>query len=179
MRHTKINSAIIATVAVVGGVAIAAVAPNVLGMLGKTKFLSQRRRNVQSSLTRLVRAGYIVFQEEKGKKKLLLTKKGEWFAARMGEGALAPKKPRRWDGKWRLLMFDVPENRKKSREQIRLTLSGLGFVRLQDSVWVYPYDCEDFITVLKVDLKVGKDMLYVLADRIENDKVLRAHFGLK
>ena len=54
----------------------------------------------------------------------------------------------------------------------------IGFVRLQDSVWVYPYDCEDLITLLKADFRVGKDVLYLIVDSIENDKYLRAEFNL-
>jgi hypothetical protein len=44
-------------------------------------------------------------------------------------------------------------------------------------VWVYPYDCEDLITLLKADFKIGKDLLYVITESIENDKWLRQSFG--
>ncbi|KKW41875.1 MAG: hypothetical protein UY91_C0010G0002 [Parcubacteria group bacterium GW2011_GWB1_55_9] len=54
----------------------------------------------------------------------------------------------------------------------------VGFVRMQDSVWVYPHDCEDFIALLKMELKIGKDVLYAIADTIEYDKPLRIHFAL-
>ena len=77
-----------------------------------------------------------------------------------------------------MLVFDIPERRRAVRTKIRAALISLGFVRLQDSVWVYPYDCEDLITLLKTDFKVGKDVLYVIADRIEFDKPLRILFGL-
>ncbi len=55
----------------------------------------------------------------------------------------------------------------------------LGFARLQDSVWVYPYDCEDLMALLKADLKIGMAVLYMIVEHIENDKHLRAHFSLK
>ena len=54
-----------------------------------------------------------------------------------------------------------------------------GFVRLQDSVWVFPYDCEDFVSLVKAELKIGSAILYMVVEHIENDKHLRAHFGLK
>lgn len=54
----------------------------------------------------------------------------------------------------------------------------MGFVRLQDSVWVYPYDCEDFINLIKTDFKIGKDLLYIVADKIEGDKSLVKFFKL-
>ncbi len=178
VRRSKINSAVISTVAVAGVLTVAAVAPNVLTLLGKTKLVNQRKQKVQTSFRKLLRHGYLVLERDKGVLRVRLTKKGEWFAARIGEGTLIPKKPKRWDGKWRLLMFDIPENRKKSREQIRLTLVGLGFRRLQDSVWVYPYDCEDFMAMLKTDIRLSREMLYVIADKVENDKKLKEEFGL-
>jgi len=52
-------------------------------------------------------------------------------------------------------------------------------MRLQNSVWVYPYDCEDLITLLKADFEIGKEVLYVIADKIENEKVLLKDFGLE
>ena len=55
----------------------------------------------------------------------------------------------------------------------------IGFVRLQDSVWVFPYDCEEFISLLKANLKIGAAVFYMVVAQIENDKHLRAHFGLK
>ena len=75
-------------------------------------------------------------------------------------------------------MFDIKEKRKSTRDKIRHNLFKIGFIRLQDSVWVYPYDCEDFINLMKADFKIGKDLLYVVADKIENDKFLAQHFKL-
>ena len=178
VRRTKINNAIIAAVVVGGGIAVTALAPNVLGAIAGSRYIKQRRYQLKSSLSRLIAAGYLKLIEEGGKKRVRLTSKGETYAALVGEGRLVPKKPRRWDKKWRLLVFDIPEKRRRARNQIRTTLATLGFVRLQDSVWVYPYDCEDLITLLKADLKIGKDVLYVIADKIEYDKPLLARFNL-
>lgn len=180
IRRSKINSAIIATVAIGGVLAIGAVAPNVLGALGKLgKANPQQKQGVGRSLSRLIRYGYIKVEETSSGKRLRLTQKGERYALRLGTGSLVPKKPKRWDKKWRILIFDIPERRKGTREQIRRALISLGFFRLQDSVWVYPYDCEDIITLLKTDFRIGKDVLYIVADVIEYDLPLRKHFELE
>jgi len=89
------------------------------------------------------------------------------------------KKPRKWDGRWRVLAFDISEKRRYLRKRIRSVLYSVGFVRLQDSVWIYPYDCEDMMTLLKADLKIGKEVLYLIVDSLENDKEYRKHFKLK
>lgn len=92
---------------------------------------------------------------------------------------LSNLKKRRWNGRWRVVIFDVPERRRQTRDRLRDIMKEVGFVRLQDSVWVFPYDCEDFITLLKAELKIGVAILYMVVEQIENDKYLREHFGLK
>jgi len=53
---------------------------------------------------------------------------------------------RSWDGKWRIVMFDVEEANKKIREKLRSKLKELGFGMLQKSVFVSPHDiAKDFM----------------------------------
>ena len=87
-------------------------------------------------------------------------------------------RPKRWDSRWRVLIFDIPEYRKSLRDKIRNTLRMIGFVHLQHSVWVYPYDCEDLVALLKADFKVGKDMLYMIVEELEGDYKLKSHFDI-
>jgi len=178
IRKGKINSAIIGTLAVAGALTLGVLAPNLAAALGKNLLKPSDRQGMKRSLSRLIQHGYVEFKVEHGKKRLHLTHKGEKYAALMGEGKLAPKKPKHWDQKWRILIFDIPEKRRAVRDHIRLTLMNLGFHRLQDSVWVYPYDCEDLITILKADFRIGKDVLYIVADAVEFDDPLKTHFGL-
>ena len=85
---------------------------------------------------------------------------------------------RRWDKRWRVIIFDIPERHRATRDRLRTMLRSLGFVQLQASVWVYPHDCEDLIALLKADFHAGDDMLYMIVDTIERDSWLRKHFGL-
>lgn len=177
-RRKNIQKAVLQTVAGVGVLSIALVAPNVIGAMRKLNIpLSVRQDTaVARARKRLVEKGMLTY--EKGK--LRLTKKGEAALARFNLSEYREqKKKQRWDKRWRLLIFDIPEKRRGLREKIRRTLTTIGFMRLQDSVWVYPYDCEDLITLLKADFKIGKDLLYIIADEIEYDTPYRAYFGLK
>lgn len=178
IRRSKINSAIVGTLAVAGGITVALLAPNLAATLGKALLKPYERQGIKRSLSRLLKYGYVEFKVEHGNKRLRLTPKGEKYAAMIGEGKLAPKRPKHWDGKWRILTFDIPERRRNTRDGIRTMLANLGFHRLQDSVWVYPYDCEDLIILLKADFRIGKDMLYVVADAVEFDDPLKSHFSL-
>ena len=178
VRRTRINRAVLGAISVAGILSVAAVAPGALRALKIfSSALSQKKKqSIERSFARLVDRGYIGFEHQTGR--VRLTPKGERLAALFGEGTLAPKKPKRWDGKWRLLVFDIPEHRRGTRTRLRATLTRIGFKHLQDSVWVYPYPCEDFLVLLKADFRIGKDLLYVVADQLEYDAPLRSHFGL-
>jgi len=76
------------------------------------------------------------------------------------------------------VIFDIKEWKRGVRDELRNWLLHLGFVRLQNSVWVYPYDCEDILVLLKSNFKIGKEVLYITADKIENDYWLRKEFSL-
>ena len=78
----------------------------------------------------------------------------------------------------RSVIFDIPERRKSVRVGIRRFMQEYGFMRLQDSVWIYPYDCEDLIALAKANFRVGADVLYMIVEKLEQDKHLREHFGL-
>lgn len=84
-----------------------------------------------------------------------------------------------WDGKWRVLVFDISERRRRVRNQLRRLLEGAGFMRIQDSVWVYPYPCDEFISLVRAHLRSGVgELRSFVAEALESDKFLREHFRL-
>ena len=87
--------------------------------------------------------------------------------------------PAFWDGKWRILIFDINERRRRTRTQLRRLIQSQGFIRLQDSVWVYPYPCDEFISLVRAHLKSGVgEMRFFVAEALESDKALREHFRI-
>ncbi len=181
-RKANLQKVILSTVFAMGGLSIALIAPKMTKIFNKLEpeFMKSKFRNYSfnRSLERL-RKNELIFWEKTNKGNFAhLTSKGEAKLRQLEMNDYKIKKPKRWDGKWRILSFDIREERKSLRNKIRHTLRQIGFIRLQDSVWIYPYDCEDLIMLLKVDFKVGKDLIYIIADSIENDKNLRKKFGL-
>ena len=141
-----------------------------LGLLPKKR----QKEFINASRERLVTNGLLQYQNGM----LNVTKKGEVYLLKeVAYENLNIKKKKKWDGKWRVLIFDIPEQKKSIREYVRHTLISIGFMRLQDSVWIYPYDCEDLIILLKADLKIGKDVLYMIVEALEYDKPVRSYFG--
>lgn len=179
-RWGTFQKTLLATVAVGGVVLIAATIPNAAQLLrffpGYKKGASFNYQT-KSALGRLVAKGLIVFEERNGKRYARITEKGERML-QMETEKVAMKKKRKWDRRWRVVIFDVPEKRKSVRASLRRFMGEYGFVRLQDSVWIYPYDCEDLIALAKANFRIGADVLYMIVERLEHDKHLREHFKL-
>lgn len=177
-RKNQIQKIILATIATAGILSVMAVAPNALQALSMFGFGKKGKYKyaVENSRRRMVSAGLLEYADTGF---LRLTPKGKAKLRQLEFCDYKIKKPKRWDKKWRLLIFDIPQEKRSLRNKIRLTLLSLGFVRLQNSVWAYPYDCEDLMTLIKADFKVGKELLYLIVDKIENDGWLLKHFGLR
>ena len=88
------------------------------------------------------------------------------------------KKPKRWDGKWRFVIFDIPEKRKTVRDAFRKYLSDLGFYQIQRSVWVWPYECKKEVDFLVELFEIRSDVYYLLVEAITNEALLQKHFQL-
>jgi len=175
-RKSRVQNIILHSVAMAGILSVALVAPNVIGAMEKLGLMPKMRQKeyVSSSATKMVRKGLLEFKNGHYR----LTRRGEDILRLWDIENYRLTKPKKWDGKWRMVIFDIPEKKRRVRRQITPLFTQAGMYRLQDSVWVYPYDCEEIIALLKTELGVGKDVLYVIADEIENDKHLRSHFGL-
>ncbi len=178
-RRRNVRSAMLMTIGVAGVIAVAAIAPNMFQMLGKSGVLAKLKYQTRGILARLKMKGEIEFVEHDGKRCVRLTRRGEEsLAMEQQRLSLLAHKPRKWDRRYRLILFDVPEKRKKTREILRHHVQEVGFLRVQDSAWIYPYNCEEFVALLKADLHIGKDVLYAVVEEIENDVWIRKHFGL-
>ncbi len=178
LRATKIVVAVLKTIAGAGLLAMAICAPNAIQVLNLDKRY-RRRAHVNAVLERLIRRGFVRVTSDGGKHCVSLTDKGGRYIAEYEEGRRVLPKPKRWDRKYRILIFDIWEKRKRTRDALRTFLSRLGFLRLQDSVWVYPYECEEVAALLKSRFRVGNGLLYIVAESIENDRWLREAFGLQ
>lgn len=178
-RTTKgdVVRAVLETIKFSGFLAVAAVTPNSLKMLESLGISNVKDKGVISNArNRLMRGGYLQRNKDGY---LRLTEAGEEKLRkyRLKDYELAV--PRFWDRKWRVLIFDIREDRKTLRDKVRNTLVSIGFMRVQDSVWIFPHDCEELIALLKADFKIGKDLLYLVVDKMENDSVFKEYFGLR
>ena len=175
-RKTNLQRLVLHTIAAAGVLSVALLAPNALRALAQVGILPHKRQkeSIMSARKRLIEKGLVSYRQGV----LHLTPAGEAALRRYELYAYKISRPKHWDGKWRVLVFDIPERKRKVRERMREVLMSIGFVRLQDSVWLYPYDCEDLVTLLKADFSIGKDILYLIVDALEYDAPYRKLFGL-
>ncbi len=85
----------------------------------------------------------------------------------------------KWDGKWRIILLDLPESRKAERESLRYLLKKAGFVCLKNSAWISPYPFEHLFENIKKDLGLTSEIIIFTTDTMdtETQKVLFEMFG--
>lgn len=167
---------------VMGGTLITVlVAPNAAVALDKPLklyFKKMDKRSRERELRRLTnymkKQGLISGNYEHG---LSITKAGRKRAQKADFDNLTVKVPARWDGKWRLVMFDIPEHFKKGRNQLAYKLRLLGFRQLQKSVWIHPFECRQEITTVCVTYNISHFVTYIETDYIDHQEKLISKFS--
>lgn len=86
----------------------------------------------------LKKKGWIRIKELENREAIILTPKGMEKVLRIRYKVKEKKKRR--DGKWQMVIYDIPERKRKIREDFRESLKLLGYQKLQKSIWVCPYD---------------------------------------
>lgn len=136
--------------------------------------LSYLRRSVE----RLKRQKLVEIEEKEDKVIIKLSKNGRERILKYALEEMKIENPGRWDGKWRMVIYDVPINKKYLQQIFRDTLKNLGLLNLQKSVWLYPYNCYEPVEFLREYYNLGDNVIYAVVEKIENDKPYRDYFGL-
>ena len=146
------------------------------------KYKLKKRKNMKSfqrSFYYLKRQGLINFEYRGKQIYVSLTKEGRKKTKKYNIDNLEIKKPKKWDQKWRILIFDIQDKHKIKREALRGKLKELGFFKLQKSVWVCPYDLEKEMEILRNFFSLGyREMRVITAGEVEMDGEIRSFFGI-
>ncbi len=181
-ERPDLTKIILGIVAVTSFVAVATIVPGAIKTLhhfGYLKKPERRKYYLNRVVERLKQQGLIVFEKNgKGQNCARLTSKGKQLLKKYELKDLEIKKPRRWDGKYRVIIFDIKEGKRQTRDELRIWLNHLGFIRLQNSVWVFPYECQEVIVLLKSHFHIGKEVLYLTVESIENDTWVKKVFDI-
>ncbi|MDH4330110.1 MAG: hypothetical protein OEV93_00985 [Candidatus Moranbacteria bacterium] len=145
----------------------------------KREWKNINSRSFSRSMQRLSREKLI---EKKmlpnGNFKLELTKKGKNEARKLSllGSSVACKKPKKWDGKWRIVIFDIPEKDRIFRGILREHLYELKFAKLQQSVFVSPHPFERAILELTRLYSAERYVRVITALKIDNEQEIKKKF---
>lgn len=84
--------------------------------------------------------------------------------------------PQEWDGKWYIVLYDVPETKRDARVQMNHKLRQLGFYMYQRSVWMYPFECRDTVRYLASSFDIQPYITFIEANSIDHEDKLKLHF---
>lgn len=114
----------------------------------------------------------------KGKKTYLeLTRKGKSRASfYLNRSRRIKKKMPKWDGKWRMAIFDIPESKRDKRDTLRRWLKHLGLIELQKSIYIYPYDFKKELDCIVDLIAIWEYVKYMITDIIQGEEGIISKF---
>lgn len=138
--------------------------------------LALKDRDFRHEIKRLEKKGYVALTKTPdGYAVRLLKKANRRLGGILFEDLILPKE-NKWDGRWRLFIFDIPEKYRLARDMLRRKLKELGMYNMQRSVFVYPYDCRKELEFLSDYYGIAKYATYVESNHIDIDRQLRKYF---
>ncbi|TSC95060.1 MAG: hypothetical protein CEN87_72 [Parcubacteria group bacterium Licking1014_1] len=188
-RYGEITKDALLILAAVGLLAIAATSPffliNIARGIVKYKKYNERgnkvtnEANLAKSLSGLNKNKIIIIKNKKDKFTVKLTKKGKKIVKEILFEGMKIEKQKIWDKKWRIVIFDIPEQKKRHmRDAMRQKLQRIGFYQLQKSVWVHPYPCEKEVQLLCEVFSINPFVNIITAEKIYDDDILLECFKL-
>lgn len=133
---------------------------------------------LRQALTRLHEQKMVEIVEEDDIPVVKLTKKGKLKLLKYKLEEMELKKPHRWDKKWRIVIYDVPKEKNNAARAFRSLLQQLKFLRLQKSVYLTPFPCEDEINYLRELFDIGENVALLIVASLENADPYRRYFGI-
>ncbi len=173
---------ILVLVALASTIVVAAVAPNIFAAFGNIKGKKQHRyfnrNDFLKTSSYLKNKGLLEIKKEGPEYYIKLTSAGKEKAAEHSFKNFKITKTPSWDKIWRMVLFDVPENHKWSRDGFAKKLKDMGFCRLQKSAFVTPYPCFSEIRFLASLYNISAYVNFLETERLFNDRELRDHFDV-
>ncbi len=134
------------------------------------------RKTYTDTVSQLKRQGLISVTIKNNEKFITLTSKGQ-LKVLLAKACLRVL-PKKWDGKWRMIIFDIPEGSRDRRAQLRNLLKNNGFFKLQSSVFINPYALNSQAIDYLYASGLNQYIRILRVDGVDKDADLRKHFGL-
>lgn len=176
---TTINIAL-RVLGVAGLTGIVIVAPNALqGLAPLLKKTNIKKSDYGRLLKELRRQKLVYITQSDGSVHYTLTPAGAYRLQETMIDELEISKPRKWDQRWRLVAFDVPNTHSHSRQKFVNQLQKLNFIMLQKSLWVHPFPCFETVEQLAGHYNVMRHCTLMEVSKIDElaTKKLLRHYS--
>ena len=180
-KAIKISKEILKYLLISGAILIAASSPYFASSLIRDikRFKTKDKQKINNAFQYLRKSGLIKIEKDGFDARISLTENGKKRAGKYQINDLKIEIPNKWDGKWRVIIFDIPDISKTVRNIFRTKLKEFNFYSLQKSVWVYPYECRKEIEILRNFLGANSDQIqFILAEEIEHEEKLKKAFKI-
>ena len=128
------------------------------------------KRSLERAIYDLYKSKLIRERENSdGSLTMMLTDKGKKKVITFNIDNMEIKKPKAWDKKWRMVIFDIPEKKRAARDVLREILKRMSFYEFQKSVFVHPYPCQDEIDYLIEYYEIRPYVRIVTATELDNE----------
>ncbi len=138
------------------------------------------QRSLAHSIKSLYQSKLIDYKENSdGTVSLILTENGRKKALRYDLDNIKISRPARWDGFWRMVIFDIPENSREGRGALAAKLKQIGFFPIQKSVFIYPFECKNEIDFIVEVFNLRPFVRFIVIKEIDVDLDLKNKFRLR
>lgn len=134
-----------------------------------------KREQKLGAALRYMKYNWLIFQQNDGF--VSVTKKAKKRIEKINIEHLIVSKPKMWDKKWRLVMFEIPSSHKSNRDAFAQKLRQMGFAKLQDSVYAYPFPCQHEISQICEFYGLSNYVVYADKVKLDNDSKLQKSFS--
>lgn len=136
---------------------------------------NRRQRNYYQAFYYLLRYKFLEKKLIQNVESFTITKKGKYKALKY---IIKNKPQKKWDGKLRLIIFDIPEEIAYKRQRFRENLQLLGFKYLQKSAWLCPYDIRKELGIIVDYLNIREYVEFMVIEKLEDDERIKKLFNL-
>lgn len=136
------------------------------------------RFRIRRSLNGLERRGFVERKGNGAHERYTLTSQGRNYVSTIMLERLSIPKIAKWDNRWRVLMFDIPEEYAHIRREASAIIREMGMKRIQNSVFASPYPCMKEINLLTKHYNIAQYFVYLETDTISSSEDLLKHFHL-
>lgn len=153
---------------------------SILGIIEEIRGIKIPKKKIQRVLKQLEKKQLIQIERKNDELYVTIQDKNDISIIKYSiREILNLKKKKDWEGKWFMVVFDVPETERKKRNYLRGFLREIGFYPYNQSVYVFPYECEKEIGLIKKIVEGGKYISYIIAEKLEHENQLKIHFHLQ